>query len=120
VRNWRPDQIIEMTKQQRTDQPAVARLRGGWRWCVALFTALTFVLVVATSGSHVHESARAAHDCALCSAVVDALADIPPAPVVVHDLTLASYHIVTVAPLEVAYASPLLLPPSCGPPHASA
>lgn len=92
----------------------------GWRWCVSLFTLLVFVLVVATAGSHVHDSTAATHDCAVCSAVVDAVGAAPPAPALVQQLAATAYLLVQVAPLLATYACPPLLPPSCGPPALSA
>jgi hypothetical protein len=83
-------------------------------------TLLVFVLLVATSGSHVHDSAVATHDCALCSAVVDAVGDVPPPPVLVLQAAATSYVLRSSAPVVAVYASPALLPPSCGPPYLSA
>lgn len=97
-----------------------AQVRGVWRWYVALLTVLSFCLVVATSASHLHKSTAAAHDCAICCVVLDKLADAPTPPALVHAVTLQSYLIAANRAIAVAYSSPQLLPPSCGPPHASA
>lgn len=97
-----------------------AQMRGIWRWFVTLFTALSFILVVATSASHLHTQAAAAHDCAICCVVLDKLGGAPPAPILIHAVTLQSYRIVAVAQLALVYSASRLLPPSCGPPHASA
>jgi hypothetical protein len=97
-----------------------AHMRGAWRWCVALFTALSFCLVVATSASHLHETTAAAHDCAICSVVIEKLAGAPPPPPLVHTVALQSYRIVAISPVEAAYSSPRLRPPSRGPPPAFA
>ena len=111
---------MEHSTRRQFSSTKAAHLRGIWRWYVALFTALSFCLVVATSASHLHQTAAAAHDCAICGVVIDKLADAPAPSVLVHAVTLQSYRIVASPAFEVAYASPQLLPPSCGPPHASA
>lgn len=108
-----------MTNRLSICTPHNAR-RAGWRLYVAWLTTLAFVLLVAGAASHIHESALAAHDCALCSAVVDKIADVPAPPVLVSHFELQSYRILVGSATPVAYATPNLLPPSCGPPHASA
>jgi hypothetical protein len=95
-------------------------VRGGWQLCVALFAALSFVLLVSTAATHQHKSALSAHDCALCSAVADKIADTPAPPAVVLVLQLQPYLLLSLAAYVATYVSPELLPPSCGPPHASA
>jgi hypothetical protein len=108
-----------MSNRLSIRKPHNAR-RAGWRLCLAWFTALAFVLMVAGAASHTHDSTLAAHDCALCSAVVDKIADVPVPPVLVRHCELQSYRILASSAAPVAYATPNLLPPSCGPPHASA
>jgi hypothetical protein len=95
-------------------------MRGVWRWSVALFTALSFWMVMATSASHLHKSAAAAHDCAICCVAVDKVAGAPAAPALVHTVTLQSYRIAADLAIAFVYSSIRLLPPSCGPPQASA
>jgi hypothetical protein len=95
-------------------------VRSGWQLCVALFAALSFVLLISTAATHRHTSALSAHDCALCSAVADKIADTPAPPAVVLVLQLQPYLLVSLAAYVATYVSPKLLPPSCGPPHASA
>jgi hypothetical protein len=97
--------------------PAYAR---GWRLCVALFAALSFALLVSTSATHQHLSKLSAQDCALCVAVADTLADPPALPALVHQIDQQAYVLPAVAVHVAAFASPKLLPPSCGPPHTSA
>ena len=97
-----------------------AHARVAWRWYVALLTALSFCLVVASSASHLHKEAKTVHDCAICCVVLDKLGGAPPAPSLVHAVTLQSYRIVALRTFESTYRSPQLLPPSCGPPSASA
>lgn len=95
-------------------------VRGGWQLCVALFAALSFVLLVSTAATHQHRNALAASDCVLCSAVADKISDSPAAPAVVQVLQLQPYQLVTLAAYVATFVSPRLLPASCGPPHASA
>ena len=90
--------------------------RSGWHWFVVLFTALSFVLMLASASSHVHDSTDAVHDCVVCSAVVDQLAEAPAAAPLVVDVQYQPYHI---APAPVGGGAPsidALRPPSCGPP----
>ncbi|MBC7453365.1 MAG: hypothetical protein H7335_06610 [Massilia sp.] len=91
-----------------------------WRWFVALFTALSFCMVVASSASHLHKEAKAIHDCAICCVVFDKLAEAPPAPLLVHAATLQSYRLLAPRAFIDAYLAAQLLPPSRGPPLASA
>jgi hypothetical protein len=111
---------MEISTRRQVSLVNAAHMRGVWRWCVALFTALSFCLVVATSASHLHAQAAAAHDCAICCVVLDKLAGAPTAPLLVHAVTLQSYRIFAILKLEVAYSCSHLYPPICGPPHASA
>jgi hypothetical protein len=92
--------------------PAV---RSGWRLCVALFAALS-----STAATHRHTTALSAHDCVLCSAVADKIADTPVPPAVVLVFRPQPYLLVSLVAYVAAYVSPELLPPSCGPPQASA
>jgi hypothetical protein len=108
------------TRLSRQPAATTSAVRGGWRLCLALFAALSFVLLVSTAATHQHKSALSAHDCALCSAVADKIADTPAPPAVVLVLQLQPYRLLSLAAYVAAYVSPELLPPSCGPPHASA
>lgn len=109
-----------MINHAATKRATVLSVRGGWRLCVALVTALTFAFLITTSASHYHKTAQAAHDCVVCGAVVDKVTDVPAPLAHVHRIDLASYHILLVPTQTVVHASPILLPPSCGPPHAYA
>ncbi|MDB5935346.1 MAG: hypothetical protein JWQ01_2690 [Massilia sp.] len=110
---------MAISKARPTGLPKTALLRGAWRWYVALFTALSFFLLVATAESHLHNNAAAAHDCVVCSVVLDKLADTPTPPTLVHPVEMSPYRVDVFEAFEVAYSSPQLLPPSCGPPYAS-
>jgi hypothetical protein len=105
------------TSTGSSKQSAPALLRDGWRLCIALFAALSLVLLISASATHLHASALAADDCALCSGVPGTLADAPPAPAVVPALALQAYFVVHRAPPAASYISPKLLPHSCGPPQ---
>jgi hypothetical protein len=110
---------MEISTRRQDRSVNAAHMRGVWRWYVALFTALSFCLVVATSASHLHKTAAAVHDCAICWVVGDKLSGTPP-PLLAHAVKLQSYRIAAISRFEVAYSSPRLRPPSCGPPRAFA
>lgn len=114
-----PKHIMATSKARQPGLPKTALLRGAWRWYVALFTALSFFLLVATAESHLHKTATAAHDCVVCNVVLDKLADAPTPPALVHPVEMSAYCVVAFEAFEVAYSSPQLLPPSCGPPQTS-
>jgi hypothetical protein len=92
--------------------------RAPWRVMLAWCMALAFLLMVATSSAHVHKTTQAAHDCELCSVVADVIGDVPVPPALVHVVEHALYRIDPVATASVALVFPVVLPPSCGPPHA--
>lgn len=117
IRSLNPNYIMAISKARQPGLPKTALLRGAWRWYVALFTALSFCLVVATAESHLHKTTASAHDCGICCVVFDKLADAPTPPALVQPAAMPSYRIKNIAAYEVAYSSPQLLPPSCGPPH---
>lgn len=94
--------------------------RGGRRLWIALFAGLCFVLLVATAATHAHTTALSAHDCALCSAVADKVADTPAPPAAAQVLQVQPYAPFIEAQPLIAYVSPKRLPPSCGPPPALA
>lgn len=96
-----------------------AHRRGIWRWTVSLLAALSFLLVVSTSTSHIHKNAAALQDCAVCAVVADKLADIPVPPALVHDVQFQTYHVVAATVRVASYTTVSLLPPSRGPPRAS-
>ena len=90
--------------------------RSAWHWFVVLLTALSFVLMLVSASSHVHDSTDAVHDCVVCSAVVGQLAEAPAAVPLVVDVQYQAYP---VTPVPVGSGAPsidALRPPSCGPP----
>lgn len=89
-----------------------------WRRCMALFTALSFLLLLATASTH-HHKAFEAQDCALCSAVLDQVGDVQaPPPLPVRQAAVLLYFIQVATAPAFAHVAPDLLPPSCGPPRA--
>jgi hypothetical protein len=96
-----------------------AALRRGWRLWVACFAALAFLLLSSTAATHRHASLAASHDCVLCTAVADKLADSPAPPSPVAVLQLQLYLVVFVAAYVAVFVSPRLRPPACGPPDNS-
>lgn len=105
-----------MTLSRHTMRLRPAQWRSAWRWCVVLVSVLSLVLMLASAGSHVHDSAVAVHDCVVCSAVVDQLAEAPAAMLLVVDVQYRPYYL---APAPVGSCAPsidALPPPSCGPP----
>ncbi|MDR3482007.1 MAG: hypothetical protein P4L91_14985 [Burkholderiaceae bacterium] len=93
-----------------------ARAGAPWRIWAALLTAISFVVLVSTSAMHHHATAVDDQDCPVCSVVTHkAAGPLPlalPTPVVVF----LSYAPFLLSKPGVAHASPVSLPPSCGPP----
>ncbi|MBA5604220.1 hypothetical protein H3H36_02435 [Duganella sp. FT3S] len=96
-----------------------AQKRGTWHWSVMLLTTLSFLFVISTTATHIHKTASALQDCAICYLVADQLGDVPAPPSLIHDSHFQPYHLVAVTVQDVVYSSPQLLPPSCGPPYTS-
>lgn len=106
----------------------IARARtvsGGRAWqktlqaTVALVTALCFALLLGTAATHHHKNPLAEHDCALCSAVTDTLAELTVPTAVVHASDQLAYFLQPSAQDHVNPARLILTPPSRGPPYAS-
>ncbi len=93
--------------------------RGAWRMWVALLTTLSFVMLMAASSSHEHRDIKAEHDCVLCSAVLDQVADLAVPPALLPQALALSYILFVPAVPLASRAVPSLLPPSRGPPRAS-
>lgn len=109
-----------MSLSSRAALSSAAHRRGIWHWTVSLLAALSFLLVVSTSASHIHKDAAALQDCAVCAIVADKLADVPVPPALVHDVLPQLYHVAATATAHVAvYSFVLLLPPNRGPPDSS-
>jgi hypothetical protein len=102
---------------QRQSVAARGARRGGWQFWCALFAALSFFLLVSTAATHTHASALSAHDCALCTAVADKVADTPAPPALVHVLQLQPYLLFCIVAYVAAYVSRKLLPAGRGPPN---
>lgn len=96
-----------------------ARKRSWWRSAVAALAALSFLLLVTASVSHVHKSSSTIHDCAVCAVVADQLAD-PPAPVLLVAQTALTLRYVLPLPVACVLRSAVRwLPPGRGPPSHS-
>jgi hypothetical protein len=109
-----------MSQFSRSVLSATAQQRGFWRYAVSLLAALSFLLVVSASTTHIHKSTAALEDCVICAVVGDTLADVPTPPALVHAIQLAYFCIVAATLYVAAYATAQLLPPGRGPPRASA
>jgi hypothetical protein len=95
--------------------------RAQWRMlATAWLAALTFVLMVTTSASHVYTCAKAVQNCQLCGMVAHAVADMPVAPALVHAVAHALYRIAPAVPAALGRRYAVVLPPCRGPPRASA
>ncbi|MES2072164.1 MAG: hypothetical protein V4488_17545 [Pseudomonadota bacterium] len=88
----------------------------GWRAWIAVITAITFVLLVSTAATHHHATSLEDQGCSLCSAVVHKLSGAEPAQMLVQAVVFLAYRLPSLETASVVYLSPLLLPPSCGPP----
>lgn len=109
-----------MSHFSRSVLSSTAHQRGFWRYAVSLLAALSFLLVVSASTTHIHKSTAALEDCVICAVVGDTLADVPAPPALIHAFQLAYFCIVTATVYVAAYTAAQLLPPSRGPPRASA
>jgi hypothetical protein len=90
-----------------------------WRVWTALLAAITFIVLVSTAATHHHATTVDDQDCAICSVVTHKLADLPLVKLPKLVVILVSYAPFLRAAPSVAHASPLRLPPSCGPPALS-
>jgi len=93
-----------------------ARTVAPWRFWTALLTAITFVVLVSTAAMHHHATAVEDQDCPVCSVVTHKVADLPPVSLPVLVVVLLSYAPFLLLRPGVTHASPVSLPPSCGPP----
>jgi hypothetical protein len=90
-----------------------------WRVWTAILTAVTFVVLVSTAAMHHHTTAAEDQDCSICSVVTHKLADHPLVDLPKLTVIFISYAPFLPAMPGVAHVSPLLPPPSCGPPAPS-
>jgi hypothetical protein len=91
-------------------------VKRGWRTWTAVLTAITFALLVSTAVSHRHATSLEDQACSICSVAAHKLTSADPAPVLAQILIFIAYHLPTLVSISVNAVSPLLLPPSCGPP----
>ena len=90
-----------------------------WQYVVALFAVFSFALLLATAATHRHQSVLAEHECAICSAVADRIANLPFAPPTVLPVEVVAYFVLPVATPSVCHTRPVFLPPGRGPPCTS-
>lgn len=88
----------------------------GWRGWVAAITAITFVLLVSAAATHDHTTSLEEQACSICHVAAQKLINTDTALPIAQILVFLAYHLPTLGSLSVVTVSPLLLPPSCGPP----
>jgi hypothetical protein len=96
-----------------------AQAGRGWRAWIAVITALTFVLLVTTAATHHHATSLEDQGCSLCAAVVHKLTGSEPALKLAQTVVFLAYCLPPLETVSVAYLTPLLFPPSRGPPALS-
>ncbi|MFZ6849912.1 hypothetical protein [Undibacterium sp. RuRC25W] len=108
--------------RQRPAQPShhLALMRSvfarSWKAGVALFAALSFILLISTAATHHHANSIEDQACSLCSAVSDKLDLVTPSALPLVMLHLLAYSLYANKVYDIAFSQPTLLPPSCGPP----
>ncbi|GGC60495.1 hypothetical protein GCM10011396_04240 [Undibacterium terreum] len=95
-----------------------ARLGSGWRAWIAVITAISFVLMVSTAVTHHHATSLEDQGCSLCTAVAHKLTGAEPALQLAQTVIFLAYRLPSIEAVSVSYPTPLLFPPSCGPPSA--
>lgn len=88
----------------------------GWRGWVAAITAITFVLLISAAATHNHATSLEDQACSICHVAAQKLISTDTALVVDQILVFLAYRLPTLASISIVTVSPLLLPPSCGPP----
>jgi hypothetical protein len=96
-----------------------ARAVAPWRIWTALLTAITFVVLVSTAAMHHHATAVEDQDCAVCSVVTHKVTNLPLVVLPKLVVVFLSYSPFLLPKPFITLASPVVLPPSCGPPAAS-
>jgi hypothetical protein len=87
-----------------------------WRIWTALITTLAFVMLLATAATHHHATAIDDQDCAVCGVVTHKISDPPLVSLPELVVVVLAYSPYLLAKPTVVQASPVQLPPSCGPP----
>jgi hypothetical protein len=109
--------MFKRRHQQLTHAPSWrARDAAPWRIWTALITTLAFVMLLATAATHHHATAIDDQDCAVCSVVTHKVSDPPPVTLPALVVVVLAYSPYLLAKPTVVKASPIQLPPSCGPP----
>ncbi|MDP9108648.1 MAG: hypothetical protein M3N23_06230 [Pseudomonadota bacterium] len=99
--------------------PAQRAVRRHWRAALAWLTMLSFVLMLGTAAAHHHRSTLEAHDCAVCSAVSDRVADLITPVALTTPVDVLVYCVAVVIILRSVPVAPRLLPRSRAPPAPS-
>jgi hypothetical protein len=86
----------------------------GLRYWLAIITAISFVLLVATAVTHDH--APSEEVCSLCQAVSHHSGNTPAVPVVAAVNMLVLFEVLVPAKFQLLPTLPFLLPLICGPP----
>ncbi len=92
------------------------RAGRGWRAWVAVLTVISFVLLISTAATHHHATSLEDQGCSLCTAAVHQLSGAEPALALAQTVVFLAYRLPSLQTVSVTYLTPLLLPPSCGPP----
>ena len=87
------------------------------RASVAAFAAAAFLVLILGASTHIHTDLDGEDGCAVHMAVVGKLEGPSTPPVVVAPRGIAYLREQPQRLPQVAFAAPILLPPSCGPPH---
>lgn len=88
----------------------------GLRYWLAIITAISFVLLVATAVTHDHASSATEEVCSLCQAVSHHSGNTPAVPVVAAVNMLVLFEVLVPAKFQLLPTLPFLLPLICGPP----
>lgn len=87
-----------------------------WKAGIAIFAALSFILLISTAATHHHANSIEDQACSLCSAVSDKLDLVTPAAVALVTIHVLVYTLYAKQVHQISFRQPSLLPPSCGPP----
>jgi hypothetical protein len=107
----------------RNSQLANAPVRRGravapWRLWTALITTIAFVMLLATAATHHHATAIDDQDCAVCGVVTHKVSDPPLITLPQQVVVVVGYSPYLLTKPTILKATPVQLPPSCGPPVA--
>ena len=92
--------------------------RQQWRLWISFFSALSLVLLLATTSTHAHASSVDSSDCTMCSAVLDQVGPAQAPAITVTPARLLAYRILSIAITIPVHVPARLTPVGRGPPHA--